>query len=173
MVSPSLSVPTSSLASYKNTTWISSVEHIKSSRMVTNSSRSDSSSLSSPLRTLRPFLHAYSLAARLAAALELLHSFPQSLQEVADSSITQQQLLWRIRQCRCDDVGRSNATLFFPSASFVNSTPFVAWTDRTESQILKPAEKKKTFTYGGSNQGRPVTPPRKSKSKKGGDARAA
>lgn len=35
-------------------------------------------------------------------------------------------------------------------------------------QILKPAEKKKTFTYGGSNQGRPVTPPRKAKSKKGG-----
>ncbi|CEQ42451.1 SPOSA6832_04263 [Sporobolomyces salmonicolor] len=30
-------------------------------------------------------------------------------------------------------------------------------------KILKPAEKKKTFAYGGSGQGRPVTPPRKSK----------
>ncbi|BGO93969.1 type 1 serine/threonine-protein phosphatase catalytic subunit glc7 [Rhodotorula toruloides] len=30
-------------------------------------------------------------------------------------------------------------------------------------QILKPAEKKKTFAYGGAGQGRPVTPPRKAK----------
>jgi hypothetical protein len=36
------------------------------------------------------------------------------------------------------------------------------------SQILKPAEKKKTFAYGGSGQGRPVTPPRKAKGGKGG-----
>ena len=36
------------------------------------------------------------------------------------------------------------------------------------SQILKPAEKKKTFQYGGPGQGRPVTPPRKSKGGKGG-----
>ncbi|ORY92666.1 protein phosphatase type 1 [Leucosporidium creatinivorum] len=35
-------------------------------------------------------------------------------------------------------------------------------------QILKPAEKKKAFSsYGGSGQGRPVTPPRKSKGGKG------
>jgi serine/threonine-protein phosphatase PP1 catalytic subunit len=41
---------------------------------------------------------------------------------------------------------------------------------RPRPQILKPAEKKKGFPYGGgANQGgRPVTPPRKSKSKKGG-----
>ncbi|KAK4700478.1 serine/threonine-protein phosphatase PP1 catalytic subunit, partial [Phenoliferia sp. Uapishka_3] len=38
-------------------------------------------------------------------------------------------------------------------------------------QILKPAEKKKTFTYGGTGAGRPVTPPRKNKgSKKAGQA---
>ena len=67
-----------------------------------------------------------SLAAILAAALELLYSFPHSLQKVADSSNSQQQLLWRIRQRRCDDVGRPNATLLFPSASLVILTPFVA-----------------------------------------------
>jgi serine/threonine-protein phosphatase PP1 catalytic subunit len=34
-------------------------------------------------------------------------------------------------------------------------------------QILKPAEKKQKFQYGGMNVGRPVTPPRKQKQKKG------
>lgn len=32
-------------------------------------------------------------------------------------------------------------------------------------QILKPAEKKPKFQYGGMNVGRPVTPPRKQKKK--------
>ncbi len=32
-------------------------------------------------------------------------------------------------------------------------------------QILKPAEKKQKFAYGGANAGRPVTPPRKQKKK--------
>jgi len=36
-------------------------------------------------------------------------------------------------------------------------------------QILKPAEKKAKFQYGGMNVGRPVTPPRKQKKK--GDAK--
>ncbi|WAR53441.1 hypothetical protein PtB15_2B872 [Puccinia triticina] len=35
-------------------------------------------------------------------------------------------------------------------------------------QILKPAEKKQKFMYGGMNTGRPVTPPRKQKKKDGG-----
>jgi len=34
-------------------------------------------------------------------------------------------------------------------------------------QILKPAEKKKQYPYGGMNAGRPVTPPRKQKKKDG------
>ena len=34
------------------------------------------------------------------------------------------------------------------------------------SQILKPAEKKQKYVYGGMNTGRPVTPPRKQKNKK-------
>jgi hypothetical protein len=38
------------------------------------------------------------------------------------------------------------------------------------SQILKPAEKKAKFQYGGMNVGRPVTPPRKQK-KKGSEAK--
>ena len=33
------------------------------------------------------------------------------------------------------------------------------------SQILKPAEKKQKYVYGGMNTGRPVTPPRKQKKK--------
>ena len=33
-------------------------------------------------------------------------------------------------------------------------------------QILKPAEKKQKYVYGGMNTGRPVTPPRKQKNKK-------
>lgn len=37
----------------------------------------------------------------------------------------------------------------------------------TTTQILKPAEKKKTFAYGGTGSGRPVTPPRKAKGGKG------
>ena len=32
-------------------------------------------------------------------------------------------------------------------------------------QILKPAEKKAKYPYGGVNMGRPVTPPRKQKKK--------
>jgi serine/threonine-protein phosphatase PP1 catalytic subunit len=32
-------------------------------------------------------------------------------------------------------------------------------------QILKPAEKKAKYPYGGMNMGRPVTPPRKQKKK--------
>ena len=34
------------------------------------------------------------------------------------------------------------------------------------SQILKPAEKKQKYVYGGMSTGRPVTPPRKQKNKK-------
>ena len=34
-------------------------------------------------------------------------------------------------------------------------------------QILKPAEKKQKYAYGGINMGRPVTPPRKQKKKAG------
>ncbi len=34
------------------------------------------------------------------------------------------------------------------------------------AQILKPAEKKQKYVYGGMNTGRPVTPPRKPKSSK-------
>jgi len=34
-------------------------------------------------------------------------------------------------------------------------------------QILKPAEKKAKYPYGGMNVGRPVTPPRKQKKKDG------
>ena len=34
-------------------------------------------------------------------------------------------------------------------------------------QILKPAEKKAKYPYGGMNMGRPVTPPRKPKKKDG------
>jgi serine/threonine-protein phosphatase PP1 catalytic subunit len=34
-------------------------------------------------------------------------------------------------------------------------------------QILKPAEKKAKYPYGGMNMGRPVTPPRKQKKKDG------
>jgi serine/threonine-protein phosphatase PP1 catalytic subunit len=33
------------------------------------------------------------------------------------------------------------------------------------SQILKPAEKKQKYVYGGMNAGGPVTPPRKQKKK--------
>lgn len=33
-------------------------------------------------------------------------------------------------------------------------------------QILKPAEKKQKYVYGGMSTGRPVTPPRKQKNKK-------
>ena len=33
------------------------------------------------------------------------------------------------------------------------------------SEILKPAEKKAKYPYGGVNMGRPVTPPRKQKKK--------
>ena len=33
-------------------------------------------------------------------------------------------------------------------------------------QILKPAEKKAKYPYGGINMGRPVTPPRKQQKKK-------
>lgn len=40
-------------------------------------------------------------------------------------------------------------------------------TQLSNPQILKPAEKKKTFAYGGAGQGRPVTPPRKAKGGKG------
>jgi serine/threonine-protein phosphatase PP1 catalytic subunit len=35
------------------------------------------------------------------------------------------------------------------------------------AQILKPAEKKAKYPYGGMNMGRPVTPPRKQKKKDG------
>lgn len=35
-------------------------------------------------------------------------------------------------------------------------------------QILKPAEKKNKYVYGGMNAGRPVTPPRKQKKGKEG-----
>jgi hypothetical protein len=35
----------------------------------------------------------------------------------------------------------------------------------SRSQILKPAEKKAKYPYGGMNVGRPVTPPRKQKKK--------
>jgi serine/threonine-protein phosphatase PP1 catalytic subunit len=35
------------------------------------------------------------------------------------------------------------------------------------TQILKPAEKKAKYPYGGMNMGRPVTPPRKQKKKDG------
>lgn len=51
-------------------------------------------------------------------------------------------------------------------------TEEVALTGALFAQILKPAEKKKSFTYGGAGgAGRPVTPPRKNKgSKKAGQA---
>ena len=35
----------------------------------------------------------------------------------------------------------------------------------SDLQILKPAEKKAKYPYGGMNMGRPVTPPRKQKKK--------
>jgi len=54
-------------------------------------------------------------------------------------------------------VGCQNASLFVP---FPNAMYY---------QILKPAEKKAKFQYGGMNVGRPVTPPRKQKKK--GDAK--
>lgn len=34
-----------------------------------------------------------------------------------------------------------------------------------DCQILKPAEKKQKYVYGGMSTGRPVTPPRKQKKK--------
>jgi len=37
--------------------------------------------------------------------------------------------------------------------------------DGVFTQILKPAEKKAKYPYGGMNMGRPVTPPRKPKKK--------
>jgi len=37
--------------------------------------------------------------------------------------------------------------------------------DGAFTQILKPAEKKAKYPYGGMNMGRPVTPPRKPKKK--------
>ena len=36
---------------------------------------------------------------------------------------------------------------------------------RLNPQILKPAEKKQKYVYGGMGSGRPVTPPRKQKKK--------
>jgi hypothetical protein len=35
----------------------------------------------------------------------------------------------------------------------------------TYQQILKPAEKKQKYVYGGMGSGRPITPPRKQKKK--------
>ena len=44
---------------------------------------------------------------------------------------------------------------------------FVASSSKIDNlwQILKPAEKKAKYPYGGMNVGRPVTPPRKPKKK--------
>lgn len=36
----------------------------------------------------------------------------------------------------------------------------------TATQILKPAEKKQKYVYGGMSSGRPITPPRKQNKKK-------
>ena len=56
--------------------------------------------------------------------------------------------------------------------SFQVSCPFCFSSDARSSsflsyQILKPAEKKPKYPYGGMNVGRPVTPPRKQKKKDG------
>jgi serine/threonine-protein phosphatase PP1 catalytic subunit len=45
----------------------------------------------------------------------------------------------------------------FPVCSLIESD--------LDIQILKPAEKKAKYPYGGMNMGRPVTPPRKQKKK--------
>jgi hypothetical protein len=47
---------------------------------------------------------------------------------------------------------------FSPTCQKIYSSPL-------SSQILKPAEKKAKYPYGGMNMGRPVTPPRKQKKK--------
>lgn len=60
--------------------------------------------------------------------------------------------------------------MFVPGASALFSYPNrVTDDDCTVSvgQILKPAEKKAKYPYGGMNMGRPVTPPRKQKKKDG------
>ncbi len=42
---------------------------------------------------------------------------------------------------------------------------WLVWSHNEPSQILKPAEKKAKYPYGGMQTGRPVTPPRKQKKK--------
>lgn len=44
--------------------------------------------------------------------------------------------------------------------------PVTLW--RTYLQILKPAEKKAKYQYGGLNSGRPITPPRNQQPNKKG-----
>ena len=44
-------------------------------------------------------------------------------------------------------------------------TTWLTTASANSTQILKPAEKKAKYPYGGVNMGRPVTPPRKQKKK--------
>ena len=54
--------------------------------------------------------------------------------------------------------------LFRPQLAILS--PWDAVTNRLRDlQILKPAEKKQKYVYGGMSTGRPVTPPRKQKKK--------
>ena len=54
--------------------------------------------------------------------------------------------------------------LFRPQLAIIS--PWGAVTNRLRGlQILKPAEKKQKYVYGGMSTGRPVTPPRKQKKK--------
>jgi serine/threonine-protein phosphatase PP1 catalytic subunit len=50
---------------------------------------------------------------------------------------------------------------------FYNAAMGVIVLNQSFFKILKPAEKKAKYPYGGMNMGRPVTPPRKQKKKDG------
>ena len=59
---------------------------------------------------------------------------------------------------------QSVESLVSPTAGY--KSPWGAVTNRLcDLQILKPAEKKQKYVYGGMSTGRPVTPPRKQKKK--------
>lgn len=61
------------------------------------------------------------------------------------------------RLCHCVDRFEVAKAMFSPFSSIVSA-----------HRILKPAEKKSKYVYGGMNTGRPVTPPRKQKKGKEG-----
>ena len=57
--------------------------------------------------------------------------------------------------------------MFVPGMGLIMLAEHISRQDtNTLTQILKPAEKKQKYVYGGMNTGRPVTPPRKQKNKK-------